>query len=693
MKQKKWNISAHSEGAVSHLCKETGISRLAACVLVSRGYDTPEKAAVFLKDDEKRLLNPWLLKDMETAVSVIWQSIQNHEKMVVYGDYDVDGVTATCVLMQFLRKLGARCEYYIPDRLSEGYGLNVEALRRLKENGADLVITVDSGITAVEEARFAREIGLKLIITDHHECRQELPCALAVVNPRRPDSDFPFRELAGVGVAFELICAMSPEKTEAELLEEYGELVAVGTIADVMPLTGENRHIVKSGLRTIAHTHNVGLKMLMQKAGMDKKRITSNAISFVMSPRINAAGRLGHANTAVELFMTEDAEYADTLADALCELNRSRQEAENEILEEILERLKTEFDPARDHVIVMWGEGWHHGVIGIVSSRIADKFCVPAVLISLDGETGKGSGRSVPGFNLFGALESCADLLTKYGGHELAVGLSIKREDLPELRRRMNACTERFSKEMEQQPTILVDCQIEAKDITLSEAHGLYVLEPYGMSNQQPVFALTDAVIEEITPISSDRHLKMTLAKDGCFFQAFMFGVGSSNCRFVENDHIDVVFHMEVNQYRGRENVQIILKDVRRSAQEDKRDEKERLMYERFLAGGSISAQEYDCMNPTRDDLVSVFRHIRANAGNGVLNIDAGTLYRKVRRESRRKISLCQLFICLDIFREFRIFDYKNDENNLMIRINPYEGKVDISGSKILRKLKEAKEA
>ncbi|MCX7615152.1 MAG: single-stranded-DNA-specific exonuclease RecJ [Clostridiales bacterium] len=693
MRQKKWIISGFDRDAAEALKNATGLSKLAVSVLCSRGIDTVSKAREFLQAAPSILHDPFLLKDMDIAVAKIKQSIKAGEKIAVYGDYDVDGVTATCVLVKYLRSKGSNCEFYIPDRLSEGYGLNIDAIGKLYSDGVKLLITVDSGITAIDEAEFASEIGLSLIITDHHECRDIIPNALAVINPRRQDSIYPFRELAGVGVAFKLICALEGKDKTEELLSMYGEYVAIGTIADVMPLINENRAIVKSGLSYIESTKNPGLKMLMKQVGMDGKRITSNAVSFILAPRINAAGRLGRADRAARLFLTQDYDEAERLAEELCELNRNRQTAENEILEEIIERLKTEFNPAQDHVIVLWGENWHHGVIGIVSSRISDRYGLPTVLISLEGDLGKGSGRSVSGFNLFEGLQQCSHLLEKFGGHELAVGLSIDRRNLLEFKKRLNEYASRITECKRTISVLPIDCEAEIKNIDIHNVKGLYELEPYGMGNQQPIFYLGNVTVEEITPISSERHLKMSFSKEGYWFYAFMFGTGSANCRFVEGDFVDIAFSLEINNYKNKENVQLILKDIRRTADEEDKDGKQIELYRQFMAGEQIRAADVDFMMPSRDNLVAVFRHVKTNASNGVLVTNADTLYRKIRRESKTKLELSQLMLCLEVFREFEIFNYINENGSLRIGINQFEDKVDIFGSKILLKLKQAREA
>lgn len=688
MKKKKWLLAAEHPACAEEIAGELELSRLTARVLAARGYDTPEKARRFLTQSLEGIHDPFLLKDMDRAVAAIRRAIDEKQRIAVYGDYDVDGVTATCVMIRYLEKMGADCTYYIPDRLGEGYGLNTGAIRTLYDEGCRLLITVDSGITAEEEALFARELGLTLIITDHHECKEALPEAEAVVNPRRPDSEYPFRELAGVGVAFKLVCALEQHRPIQSLLEEYADVVAVGTIADVMPLVGENRVIVSYGLRYLQHTRNHGLRSLMQKLGLDTRTPTSNAVSFTMAPRINAAGRLGGASSAARMFLTHDPREAALLAEQLCDLNHRRQEEENGIFEQIMARLNAQPELTRGKVLLLWGDGWHNGVIGIVSSRLSDRYGVPCLLVSMNGDVGKGSGRSIKGFNLYAALEKNAHLLEKYGGHELAVGFTVRRENVEALRQAL----EDYARETQTEevvPCVQVDCRVEPQELSLREVRGLTALEPFGMGNPQPVFLMRDVRVEEIIPISHDRHVKLHLSRQGRYFYAFVFGMGAKSCRFVQNDLLDIVFSAEINTYRGNESLQLVVKDVRWAQQEEEVDQAAAEVYRAFSGGKRLSREEAALLAPTREELVAVFRHVKANAENGALCEPAATLYRKVRYEARicPRMNVGKLLVCLDIFRECGIFDYQTDGEDVSIRIMNYQGKADVNGSAVLRAL------
>ncbi len=688
MKEKRWLLAAEQEENARQLAGELHLGKLTARVLAARGFTSREEAAGFLTRSEVGIHDPFLLKDMDKAVAEIRSAIKQGVKIAVYGDYDVDGVTATCILVQQLKKMGAECLYYIPDRQGEGYGLNVGAIQSLYDQGCRLLITVDSGITAQEEAAFAARLGLRLIITDHHECKETLPAAVAVVNPRRADSQYPFRELAGVGVAFKLICALEDQRDIGALLREYADVVAIGTIADVMPLIGENRVIVSYGLEYLRNTQNAGLKALMQKLGLDVKPLTSNSVSFVMAPRINAAGRMGGAVCAARMFLTEDPQEAGDLAEHLCQLNHQRQEEENEIYEQILAHIQAQPELIRGKTLVLWGDDWHNGVIGIVSSRLADRYGLPCVLISMSGDSGKGSGRSIKGFNLYAAMEKNAAFLEKYGGHELAVGVTIRRENLEALRRGLEEYAQQMQTE-EIVPCIGVDCQVAPEELTMKEVRDLGVMEPFGMGNPQPVFLMRDAIAEEITPISHDRHIRLHLRKNGRDFQTFVFGMGAKSCRFVEGDLLDLVFSAEMNRYRGAETVQLVAKDVRWARREQEADQTAIESYQRFFGGQSISQEEAQLLTPTREDLVAVFRHIKANGEDGCLILAGETLYRKVRHEARAcgKMNLGKLLVCLDIFQECGIFSYGRQDGELMIRLENYQGKADVNGSSVLKRL------
>lgn len=687
MKMKRWVTAKPNLETVRSLARSCGFTPLAAAALCARGIDTPEAARAFLETDPAKLHDPMLLPDMAKARDTIRRAIEQGKKIAVFGDYDVDGVTSTCVMTRVLRGMGADVRHYIPDRLSEGYGLSMGAMDRLAQDGIGLIVTVDSGVSAFEEIARARELGMEVVVTDHHECREELPDANAVVNPKRADSTYPFAELAGVGVAFKLACALAGDGQQRAVLEQYADLVALGTVADVMPLVGENRIIVAAGLRRMAETQNVGLSMLLHESGQQGKRLTASTISFILAPRINAAGRLGHADMAAELFLTDDPRRAQTLAMALCEQNKQRQATENQILEQALQKLRREYDPLEDQVIVLAGEDWHHGVIGIVSSRICDRYACPTVLIALEDGIGKGSGRSVKGFNLYEALCDSAPLLERFGGHELAAGLTIREENIQQFHENMEAWAREHVNPQELMPILHIDCPIAPEFISTEATRGLDVLEPFGMGNPQPVFSMCDLLVEEITPISSDRHVRLTLSKDGQTYTAMLFGTGQGGCGFAQGNYVDAAFCLEINEYRGRCSVQLVIRDIQLSTCEVMADQKILNLYNRFMSDGALTAREARVLLPERRDLVAVWRHILSRSEDGWLSVPDGALSRRVSWESRREINIGKLLVCLDVFSESRLLSYHFREGQLNIVLKHIEGKADISKSVVLKTL------
>lgn len=687
MKMKRWVTAKPNLETVRSLARSCGFTPLAAAALCARGIDTPEAARAFLETDPAKLHDPMLLPDMAKARDTIRRAIEQGKKIAVFGDYDVDGVTSTCVMTRVLRSLGADVRHYIPDRLSEGYGLSMGAMDRLAQDGIGLIVTVDSGVSAFEEIARARDLGMEVVVTDHHECREELPDANAVVNPKRADSTYPFAELAGVGVAFKLACALAGDGQQRAVLEQYADLVALGTVADVMPLIGENRIIVAAGLHRMAETQNVGLSMLLHESGQQGKRLTASTISFILAPRINAAGRLGHADMAAELFLTDDPRRAQTLAMALCEQNKQRQATENQILEQALQKLRREYDPLEDQVIVLAGEDWHHGVIGIVSSRICDRYACPTVLIALEDGIGKGSGRSVKGFNLYEALCDSAPLLERFGGHELAAGLTIREENIQQFHENMEAWAREHVNPQELMPILHIDCPIAPEFISTEATRGLDVLEPFGMGNPQPVFSMCDLLVEEITPISSDRHVRLTLSKDGQTYTAMLFGTGQGGCGFAQGNYVDAAFCLEINEYRGRCSVQLVIRDIQLSTCEVMADQKILNLYNRFMSDGALTAREARVLLPERRDLVAVWRHILSRSEDGWLSVPDGALSRRVSWESRREINIGKLLVCLDVFSESRLLSYHFREGQLNIVLKHIEGKADISKSVVLKTL------
>ena len=560
---KKWQIYETDDEKIEELKEKYKLNDLLATILINRGIDNEEKIRQFLEPTRQDFYNPYLMKDMEIAVERIVKAIESQEKVIIYGDYDVDGITSTTVLKKFLKDLGLEVSYYIPNRLNEGYGLNNKAIEKIVNEGYSLMITVDCGISAIEEIDYANSLGLETIVTDHHEPGEVLPKALAVVDNKRKDSTYPFRDLAGVGVAFKLTQALGMKlelKEEAYL--KYLDIVCVGTISDIVPLVDENRVITKLGLLLVRQTKNMGLKSIINSSGYNK--IDSNTISFGVAPRINACGRMGKAEEALELLLSTDIYEVNELTKKLNEHNRERQEIEKSIYESAVEKIeKNHLDENR--TIVVGGEDWHHGVIGIVSSKITDMYFKPSILLSFEENgTGKGSGRSIPGFDLHQALTKCQDTLEKFGGHSMAVGVTIKKENLEKFR-------EEFEKVAAEEktenivPILNVDSKIDLNSVDKDVIESLKALEPFGEANKMPIFAFKNLRIDSIRALSEGKHLKLTLKEDNIIINAIGFNMGELAEEYRIGDKIDVAGVLEINTFNGVDNLQINIKDVMKS--------------------------------------------------------------------------------------------------------------------------------
>ena len=563
MLKKKWLLKEFDKERVLEISKNFKISPLTAIILYNRGIKDDADINRFLSNGFDGMCDPFLMRDMDKAVKRILSAKEAGEKITIYGDYDVDGITAIAILYKHLSEMGIPVDYYVPDRMQEGYGVNRDALDKIKQDGSTLIITVDTGITAVEECEYAKKIGLDVIVTDHHECKEIIPDAYAAIDPKRKDCEYPFKSLAGVGVVFKLIQALDGGKSLPDLMEKYADLMCLGTVADISPLVGENRIIVTEGLKRFNTTTNVGLKALID-VSTNGKTITTATIGYIIAPRINASGRLGCASRSVELFLTDDVKKAQELANSLCEENTLRQQTEQKMFKEALEYIENHPEIKDDKVLVIPHENWHHGIVGIVSSKITEKFYKPSILFAVDNGEAKGSGRSVSGFNLFGGLEQCSDLLEKFGGHELAAGLTINPENIEAFREKINE----YSKDLISQPmlvpTIQLDAVIKVPYITMETVHDINHLQPFGVDNPTPIFAVKNIKIHRISVMSDGKHLRMTLLKDGKYLDAVGFGMGDYYHHLEEGEFIDVAFALDINDYKGFQNVQLILKDIKK---------------------------------------------------------------------------------------------------------------------------------
>ena len=552
----------HKQEDILKISNDYNIPPVIATILMNRGIEEPEN---FINPTENSLLDPFLMQGMNKAVDRIISAIENGEKIAIYGDYDVDGITSTAIMVKFLRMHKADVIYYIPDRLEEGYGINKVAIDKIAESGVSLLITVDCGITAVSEIEYAKSKGIDTIVTDHHECKEDMPDAYCILNPKQPTCTYPFKKLAGVGVAFKLLQAITSKMHfhMKELIDEYIDLVAIGTVADVMPLIGENRVIVKNGLGHLSYTQNRGIRALADIAEINLSNVQTGTIGFMIAPRINAAGRMGDPRCAVELLLATDDMTAKRYAEKLNDENRERQETEINILEEALAMIENDSSYKNDYVLVLAHEGWHHGIIGIVASKISERFNKPCILISTDENVGKGSGRSIRSFNLFKALEFCQDSLLKFGGHELAAGLSVSPDKVNEFREKINTYAKSSLTEEDFVPILYLDSELPIQYVNMNTAERLSILEPYGMGNSSPVFFTQKMCVSQIRPLSEGKHVKLTLKSGEFYFDAVGFNMGEL-CNLIKcDDIIDIAFNLDINIYRGARQLQVLLKDVK----------------------------------------------------------------------------------------------------------------------------------
>ena len=559
---KKWQFCEGDEKKVEELSNKYNISKLLATILVNRNIIKDEDIRIFLNPTRNDFHDPYLLPDMEKAVDRIVTAIKNKEKIVIYGDYDVDGITSITVLKSFLEERGLQVDQYIPNRLEEGYGLNKPALEEIASKKYDLMITVDCGISAIDEIDYANSLGIQTIITDHHEPVEELPKAFAVIDAKRKDNKYPFRELAGVGVAFKLSQAISIRLglEEKEYLK-FLDIVCVGTISDIVPLVDENRVITKLGLRLVQQTKNIGLKALLQASGYNK--IDSNTVSFGIAPRINASGRMGYQEDALALFLSKNIVEVNDLVKKLNGYNTKRQEIERNIYNEALAKIENEHLD-NNNVIVVGGNGWHHGVIGIVASKITDLYFKPSILLCFEDDIGKGSGRSIPGFDLHEALNKCSNSLEKFGGHAMAIGVTVKKDNLDQFENDIEKIAEE-SNIKDIVPIINIDAEIDLNNINKDIVESLSALEPFGEGNKMPLFAYRNLKINSIRALSEGKHLKLTLKDNNNIINAIGFNMGYLVNDYLIGDKVDVVGVLEINTFNGVDNLQINLKDIMKS--------------------------------------------------------------------------------------------------------------------------------
>lgn len=667
MSSKEWQIP-YQKPDIPKALVDAGYTPLLAAVLALRGISTPKAADDMINGGADSVFDPMLITDMDKAAARVRRAIASRELVAVYGDYDVDGITSTCLVADYLRSKGLECRAYIPDRNEEGYGLNCAALDVLKKESISLVITVDCGITAVEEAQYARSLGIDMVITDHHECRSgELPQAEAVVDCRRSDDTYPNPELAGVGMALKLVCAVEGES--APLLARYIDLVAVGTVADVMPLTGENRYLVRMGLEKLERAPRPGIAAMLRESGIDGHKITAATVGYALAPRLNAAGRLGCAETAAKLLLSNDEHEASALAAELCALNRERQSIELKIWEDANARL---IQAPPDAPIVLASDKWHQGVIGIAASRLAEHYSLPSIMICLNGEVGKGSCRSYGGFNLFEALSACSEHLLGFGGHALAAGLNIRRDKLDDFR----AALAEYYKRNKPDPVPEVQCDLLITDpemLTIEAVRSLDLLEPYGNANPKPVLCMSGVELESATAVGNGRHLRMRVRLKNARFEAIFFSHTAKELNIREGDAVDLAFTPQINEYRGHVSVQLLISAARAHSG--------KTLCSAILNADPavIPAAARYC--PQREDFVRVWRTL----GKSFV---AGDDTEAIMAQCPPGMEAEKFCLCLMVLLETGLL--KGEGGIFGARAATIDGKADLEATSLIRSLKKA---
>jgi len=674
---RKWVIHKSDENTIKQIMDENGVSSTVASLLSARGITEKSAVRKFL-DCSSGYSDPFSFADMQKAVDRIKLAVESNEKIAVYGDYDADGITATALLYSYLTEIGGNVIYYIPLREGEGYGLHKESLLSLYEQQVSLIITVDNGISAINEIEYANSMGLEVIITDHHLPSGELPSAYAVIDPHRNDCESPFKGLSGVGVAFKLVCALS-ENTE-QTLEKYSDLVALGTLADVMPLVDENRLIVKNGLQKIGCSNRPGITALKESAGINEKVLSLSSVSFTLIPRINASGRIGTPYSALKLLLTDDKCEAEQLAGEISSLNRERQETEQHILQDVEEILEKNPSYLNNRILVLENENWHIGIIGIVASRIVEKYGKPVIMISSDGEQGKGSARSFSAFSMHDALKACSGHLLYFGGHRLAAGLKINKSEIDNFRQAINKYALN-NYETPPLPELNIDLAADTRSITTDTYYDLSCLEPFGNSNNVPVFILCKASISSVTPVSQGRHVKLTLTKNHKTVSAIKFNTRPENFPYQRDEVVDIVFSLDISQYNGEILLSVIVKDIRFTGVDDTKLIHESSLYDRIKLNLDIKTDELPFTVPTREDIVNVYKYIRNSGG---FNYDSQTLYCRI---GQNNISYCRMMLAIDILLELNLIKQSKTGDTTSLRIVDSANKTELEKSRLFQKL------
>lgn len=610
---RKWEVRPLDKERAAAFAQTYGVPFFLAMLMNIRGFDDAAHLREFLGEGEP-LSDPFLLKDMDKAAARITRAVDNMEKIAVYGDYDADGVTSTAMLYSYLETRGADVIFYIPQREGEGYGMNIGAVEYLKEQGVSLIVTVDNGISSVQEVARANELGIDVVVTDHHRPQEILPDAVAVVDAYRPDDTSPYKHFSGVGIAFKLLMALEDGAGDVEdLLEAYSDLAAIGTIGDIVPLTGENRTLIRAGLERLSQSDRPGVQALLENAGVAGKALTSTNVAFTLVPRINATGRMGAPERAVRLLISGYEEEAEVLSEEICADNEERRRVEAEIAEAAFADIEAK-GYMKDRVVVVDGEKWHHGVIGIVASRVTERCGKPCMIISRGETEAKGSGRSIEGFSLFEAICACGDLLIKFGGHPMAAGITLKPENIEAFRKRINQYAAEHFPQMPTQ-TVTLDCKLNPAALSVSMAQSLTQLEPFGNGNPQPVFGLFNMELSNVTPVGGGGHLRLTLEKNGAVITAMRFNTKPEELPYHIGDKIDLAVQLEAREFRGQPSLTVIVRDMKFAAFNTEKNIASLASFEKWQRGEVLSAEDKNRLYPDRACLAAIYRALRTVNG------------------------------------------------------------------------------
>ena len=677
MSRKKWTVQKLNKDLASTIAERYSIDPLTALLLTQRGFDTFDKLDEFF-DDSEEWIDPFLLPDMEKAVERINDAIFDGERICVYGDYDCDGVTSTTILYSYLEAQGADVTYMLPERERDGYGLSNQVVDRIAATGTKLIVTVDNGISAVEEAKYIKEKGMELVVTDHHLEGDELPDCVAIVDPHRNDWDCPFEDYAGCGVALKLCCAM--EGSSEEVMQEFADIAAVGTVADMVPLVGENRKIVLYGLRLLNTFRKPGIEAILEKAGLADKTLDSTNISFGIAPRINAAGRMGTAERALDLLLADDPYSASEMAEEVNVMNTQRHTEEDKIFNEAVAYLQDHSELAHLPILVVSGEGWHEGVLGIVASKLLERYLRPVIVLTDKGYLCKGSARSIEGFSIYDAMNSCRDMLNTFGGHELAAGMSIKPERLDEFRVRINE----YAYQMQSvYPETRIDCKLNPAGLSLDVLDSIRMMEPFGTGNTSPVFGLYGVVLDSVQGMGNDgRHKKLTFHKDGTHTQVNGIFFNRPEFPYQRGDKVDLVVTLGRNEYRGNVSLSVYVRDIRPAGSDDDAMAASEQLFDKMLAGRPLSEEEVHRLTPDRNYFAGLYRYLKAN--EGVPYSAYEYIHKKVHPVENALTPLCKTQVTMLAMRELGLLT--TDEEG-RIHIPSQSAKVDLSDAPVLQKL------